>query len=221
MWRSFGSIGLILILVGTAARAHASISLSVIGLPANYSPGNPLSFEVELSGATDLNSYTVGLDLNSNTGKAGTDFYFVGSPTTVQAPASSYVFSSSLSVTNNGFVARPDEFPSTNTALLTLSDFLNSSGSVADASPFIMLTTLTIDTTPAAGNLSLSFDGSVLELQEPGGQNVAGFSTLQADLASFNPSPVVATIPEPASFTVFGTLLLLAGVYLRSRRTSH
>jgi len=219
MWRSLGSIGLILILAGAAARAHASISLSVIGLPAYYSPGSPLTFEVGLSGATDLNSYTVGLDLNSNKGTAGTDFYFVGSPTTVQAPASSYVFSSSLSVTNNGFVATADEIPSTNTALLTLSDFLNSSGSVADASPYTMITTVTIETTHAAGNLSLSFDGTVLELQEPGGQNVAGFSTLLANLASFNP-PTVVAIPEPTSFTVFGTLLLLAGVYIRSRRKS-
>jgi hypothetical protein len=201
-----------------AARAHASISLSVIGLPASYSPGSPLTFEVGLSGAADLNSYTVGLDLNSDKGKAGTDFYFVGSPTTVQSPASSYVFSSSLSVTNNGFVATADEISSTNTALLTLSDFLNRSGSVADASPYTMLATVTIETTRAAGDLSLSFDGTVLELQQPGGQDVVGFDTLEENLASFNP-PVVLT-PEPTSLTVFGTLLLLAAVVVgwRPRR---
>jgi hypothetical protein len=211
MWRHFGSIGVILICAGAAARADASISLSVIGLPTTYNPGNALTFEVGLTGAADLNYYTVGLDLTSNKGTAGADFYFASN--TVQAPANTYVFSPSLGVSSPfGFAATTDKVSSTNTALVTLSDFLATGQSVADASPYTMLATVTIYTTPKAGNLKLSFDGGSLDLYQPDGITpVKGFGDLEANLASFDPTPVVA-VPEPASFAVFGTLFLLAGV---------
>ena len=77
MWRYFVSITLILILGGASAGAD-NLQLSVSGLTTTYTPGSPLTFEVGLTGATNLNSYNVGLDLTSTTGTAGTDFYFAG-----------------------------------------------------------------------------------------------------------------------------------------------
>ena len=209
MWRQLGSIGLILILGGAAARA-STIGLSLSGLPATYTPGSTLTFEVGLTGAADLNSYNVGLDLTADKGTAGTDFYFVGSPGTTRPPdgAGSYVFDSGLGVSSPfGFCATADEDLGTNTALLSLSDFLASGETVSDTSPNTMLATVVVGTTPAAGDLTLSLDGSVLELLTPGGQPVAGYETLAANLNSSNPPPVAAAVPEPSSML----LLAIAG----------
>ena len=66
MWRHLGPIGIILILAAPPARADDNaITLSVSGLPADYTPGSTLTFQVGLSGAADLNAYDVGLDLTS------------------------------------------------------------------------------------------------------------------------------------------------------------
>ncbi len=213
MWRHLGSIGLILTLGGAVARA-STINLSVSGLPTTYVPGSTLTFDVGLSGATDLNAYNVGLDLTSDKGTAGTDFYFVGSPSTARPPdgADSYVFDSGLGVSPIGFVATSDTVLGTNTALLNLSDFLATGQSVSDASPNTMLATAIIKTTPAAGDLTLSFDGSVLELLTPGGQPVPGPYDI------INPPPVAATVPEPTSLALLCSLLGLGVVYLRRRR---
>ena len=168
--------------------------------------GSTLTFDVGLTGVTDLNAYDVGLALTSSKGTAGTDFYFVGSPGTV-APPSDYVFGPALSVTPYGFAATADEILGTNTSLLSLSDFLESGGSVSDASPNTMLAAVVIRTTPEAGNLTLSFDGTPLQLLTPGGQAATGYSTLAANLASFNPPPATVA-PEPT------TLALLCGPLL-------
>ena len=202
MRRILGSIGLILVLGGAAARA-SDLAISVSGFPTTYTPGHTISVEVGLSGAVDLNAYNVGLELNSSKGTAGSDFSFEGSPNTVQAPAGSYVFDSAQGVSSPfGFVATPDTIPGTNTALLSLSDFLASGEMVLDQSPYTVLATVDIATTPAAGNLTLSFDGTPLELLTPAGQPVNGFSTLSSDLASFNPPPVIAQTPEPGTFAL-------------------
>lgn len=215
-WRHIGSIGLILVLLAGAAASGNTIDLSVTGLPATYAPGSPLTFQVDLSGAADLNSYDVGLDLTSSKGTAGTDFYFTGSPSTNRPPdsADTYVFGSNLSVSPVGFLATPSLVLSTNTAVLSLSDFLSSGGSVADASPNTMLATVVVDTTPSAGNLTLSFDGTALELLTPGGQTVPG------TVSSPNPPTVTATVPEPSSFALLCASLGLAAIAVGWRRRS-
>ncbi len=221
MWRFMVSIGLILALGGGVARASA-IGLFVSGFPTTYRPGSTLIFDVGLQGAADLNAYDVGLALNSNKGTAGSDFAFVGSPGTTRPAdgADRYVFDADLSVAPFGFVATADKVAGTNTALLSLSDFLESGQSVADASPNTMLATVVIETTAAAGNLTLSFDGSPLELLTPGGQAVNGFGTLAANLGSFNPPTAVAQVPEPATFTLLCAVLGLAGTAAGWRRRS-
>ena len=201
MWRHLASIGLILVLGGAAARGD-TISLSVTGLPATYTPGSPLTFEVGLAGAADLNSYDVGLDLTSNKGTAGADFYFAGSPSTYRPPdsANSYVFGSNLGVSSPfGFVATPGTFPGTNTATLNLSDFIASGQSVSDSGSNTMLATVVIGTTPEAGDLTLSFDGSLLELLAPNGQTVAGSINFS------NPPAVVVQSPEPSTLALLTT----------------
>ena len=125
MWRHLGLMGLILIL-GGAARA-GTIVLSISNFPSTYTPGGTFTFDVGLSGAADLNSYNVGLDLTSSAGTAGADFSFVGSPGTYRPAdgANRYIFDSGQGVSSPfGFVATADTIPSTNTALLSLSDFL-------------------------------------------------------------------------------------------------
>ena len=216
MWRHLGSIGLILIL-GCAAASADVIGLSVSGLPTTYTPGSTLTFDVGLTGATDLNAYNVGLDLNSTAGTAGTDFYFEGQPSTYRPPdgANMYVFDSGLGVSSPfGFVATPDTILGTNTATLNLSDFIATGQSVSDASPNTTLATVVIGTTPAAGNLTLSFDGSVLELLTPGGQTVPG------TISSPNPPPVIAQTPEPSTLALLsvGAISLVGYSSWRRRR---
>jgi len=203
------------------------MGLSVNGFPTTYTPGSTLTFEVEITGAADLNAYNVGLELNSSKGTAGNDFYFEGSPSTYRplAGTNRYVFDSGPAVSPVGFVATADKIASTNTALLNLSDFLYEGEFVSDASPDAMLATVVIGTTAGAGDLTLSFDGSVLELLAPNGQAVPAFSTLEANLNSFNPPPAVA-VPEPASFTLLcapmlaGIVIGLVGYGFRRRRQS-
>lgn len=206
MWRYFVSITLILILGGASAGAD-NLQLSVSGLTTTYTPGSPLTFEVGLTGATNLNSYNVGLDLTSTTGTAGTDFYFAGQPGTQRPPdGSGYIFDSGLGVSSPcGFQATPDTFPGTNMAFLNLSDFIATGQTVADSDSDTMLATVVVETTAKAGDLTLSFDGTALELLDPNLNPVSGFSDLQANLNSFNPATVIAQTPEPSTFVLLGT----------------
>ncbi len=226
MWRHLASGGLILILGGVLARAD-TIDMSVSGLTTTYTPGSTLTLEVGLTGATNLNAYNVGLDLNSSNGTAGTDFYFEGSPSTDRPPdgANSYVFDSALGVSSPfGFVATPGTLPGTNTATLNLSDFLATGQSVQDAGSSTLLATVVIGTTPTAGNLTLRFDGNLLELLDPNLNPVSGFSYLQTNLESFNPPTVIAQTPEPSTRALFAAGAIgLLGYGLRrrvSRRTA-
>ena len=72
MRRYLCSISAVVVLCTAMAKAN-TISLSVSGFPTTYTPGSTLTFKVELSGATDINAYNVGLKLNSSSGTAGTD----------------------------------------------------------------------------------------------------------------------------------------------------
>ena len=210
MWRHLRSMSLILVLGAPWAKAD-TFGLAVSGFPTTYTPGSTFAFDVELSDVADLNAYDVGLELNSSKGTAGVDFYFEGSPVTYRPPDSArrYVFDSGLSVAPVGFVATADKILSTNTTLLNLSDFLPSGQFVSDAGQYNTLASVVIGTTPAAGDLTLSFDGRVFELLAPNGQAVPGYSTLAANLGSFNPQPAIAQVPEPASLTLLCAALLV------------
>lgn len=218
MWRYFGSIGVVLILVAVSSGAEP-LGLSVTGLPATYTPGGTLTFEVELTGATNLNAYNVGLALTSSKGTAGTDFYFEGSPGTTRPSdgGNGYVFDSALGIAPFGFVATAGTDLNTNTARLSLSDFLEDSQFVSDTRTDDILAATVIRTTPAAGDLALSFDGRVLELLTPSGQLISGSDTLVANLESFNP-PLVAQVPEPSSISLVCSFFGLCGAILGWRR---
>ena len=222
MWRHLGSIGLILVLGCTEADAN-SIGLTVSDFPTTYTPGSELTFQVGLSGATGLNEYDLGLDLNSTAGTAGSDFYFEGPPATYRPPdgAGSYVFDSGLGVSSPfGLMATPGTFPATKTATLNLSDFLANGQSVQDAGSYTTLATVVIGTTPAAGNLALSFDGYLLEVLDVNGNPVPGFTALQANLDSFNPPTVITQTPEPSTFALLAAGALGFAAYGWRRRAA-
>jgi len=218
MWRYLGSIGMIFVL-HAAAVADVPTRLSVIGLPATYTPGGTLTFGVELSGAAGLNAYNVGLTLSSNKGTAGTDFCFDGSPGTHRPldGGNGYVFDSGQGVSPFGFVATAGTDLVSNMARLSLSDFLEGAEFVSDTGADTLLATATICTMPGAGDLTLGFDSSVLELLTASGQPVPGSRTLVANLDSFNP-PTIAQVPEPSSLVLLCPMLGLGGLAMALRQ---
>ena len=107
-------------------------------------------------------------------------------------------------------------------AFLNLSDFIATGQTVADSDSDTMLATVVVETTAKAGDLTLSFDGTALELLDPNLNPVSGFSDLQANLNSFNPATVIAQTPEPSTFVLLGAAAIcLIGYGSWRRRQEH
>lgn len=172
------------------------------GLESQYTPGEPQTVNVTLPAIADLGSYNVDLVLTSDTGVAGTDFFFDAAAT--GPAAGNYVFPSSA----NFFDAA--NLDAARTQRLTLTDF-DFSG--VDVIPGVndQVATVTINTRPGFfGTLSLSVDsaGLILDTPDASPTPVASFSAVQSATGQQASASTVA-IPEPASVAVLALLPVL------------
>jgi hypothetical protein len=222
MSRHLLQIGLAVVCLTTPAAA--SISVSFGGLPATYTPGGAFTFDVRLEGATNLNLYNIDLVLNSNLGTAGTDFYFLGQPST-DRPANSgntYVFDEDqpggpyLPV---GFLATPSVFG--NQAILNLSDFLTAGEISTVAAPYVIVAQVTVGSTAGAGDLTIGFDNSTMELKMENLDPIPDFDNLEIS-APVSVLSETAAIPEPSACVVWSLLGFLgtAAEWLRRKQRS-
>jgi hypothetical protein len=190
----------------------ASPLLSMEGLPSTYVPGESITFNVTLTGATNLGSYFTELLLEAPGGVTGSDVWFE----VPAAPASRYVF---LADSAN-FAASAAKFGQR--YALSISDLHDADGDGdlegVDALAGVndRIAAVTIRTSPSlTGQLMLSIDATSLELDTPavdGAGNpvpVSGFSGLVASLAAAGPSRV-DQVPEPSSLALLGALAGLA-----------
>ena len=200
--------GLIVVAL-VATRADAGILFNNFS-STTYTPGVALEFDVVFgTNITGLNSYFVELILSASDGSAtpgvGGDFYFDDAATFY--PATGGVFDSAP---GSGFFLA-SEVPLGAADRLSLSDFLLA-GEV-DPLPGDILARVTIQTTRDVGTLTLSIDGTTLDLLDEDLVLVPQFNQVVGNL----PSPSsVAVIPEPASMTIWGCLI--AGVVAFRRR---
>ena len=79
---------------------------------------------------------------------------------------------------------------------------------MSDTTPDTLLATVVVQTSAKAGNLTLTFDPSFVDLEDQNG-NPLGPVTLDSYTATARTS---SSVPEPASLTIAGALLGLAGV---------
>ena len=211
--RRFALLVAVLPLVATPCAAAPTLTLE--SLPAAYTPGEPFTFDVLLTGAEDLASYFIEVELALETGQPGTDAWFpVAGP-----PASRYVFFDH----DTYFEAAVHTVAGQH--LISLSGFNDPDGDhVLDSVDTVAGTndrvaTITVETLPGlTGMVYLSLAATTLELDSPqqtgGGVPVpiAGFATLQADLAT--QPPAVIPVPEPATLA----LAAIGGLGLAFRR---
>lgn len=224
MWRNMFLSGIVILCaVGTST---ASITLSLEGLPSSYSPGSSVQFDVKLTGATNLNSFNIGLILSSTSGIAGTDFYFQDPPATDRPSDAdnTYVFDEDLVASPPfGFFAAPALLG--NQAILTLSDFLSSGELALVQSPNTIVAHVTLATTSVARDLSIGFDlakdsdgNYLLQLLDEDGNTIPDFDPGDASQVAgpaFVDSGVDNVVPEPSAFLVWlvlGAVFLAAGI---------
>ena len=189
--------------------------LLVDGLPESYIPGENFVFDVRLTGAEDLNLFSIDLLLTAENGIAGIDFFF-NETATIETP-SRYVFDLP-GVTPDGFAA------SANVdgvyATMNLSDLL-APGEMVDTVDGIndLVATISVTTTPAAGSLTLDFDTSFLELLDDSGNPIPGFDELAARLEASDGESITA-VPEPGSLCLLLSLLTVSGLLAACRHAA-
>lgn len=183
---------LVTIFGATNLYALTTPRLFVQGLPTTFIPGETFTAQVGLPPITDLGAYNVDLILTSDSGQAGTEFFF-DLAATVPAPAG-YVFPSTANFLDAVVVDSPTQHR------IALSDFdLNGVDVVASFNDLIAL--LTIGTsTDFAGDLTLSFDVDGLLLDTPAitPTPVIEFPDVVAATVALNPF-TIRRIPEPSS----------------------
>lgn len=181
------------------------------GLPGFYTPGEQVSFDIELPAVTNLGSYNIDVAMESNAGTAGIDFYFDVEAT---APAAmKYIFPS----TANFFDAATID--SVIRERVTLTDF-NFVGINVAPGVNHRVATVVFHTSPTFnGSLSVYVDASLLILDTPDivPTPVPGFGELQLDIAAATPDRLTA-IPEPASVLLLSSWI--AGACVRRRITN-
>lgn len=182
---------IVLALAAGAARAVPVISFS--GVPATIAPGSQFSFDVLLTGATDLNSYYIDVML-SGAGVAGTDYFFAAA---AQAPTE-YVFTPD---DGNFLTAQPAN------DLLGLSDFLNAGSVSTVAGVNDRVATITVGTSAAfVGPLAISIDDTTLELFNTDFEPIPDAAFVELDSAQVNtsviPVPATTALLVPAMLTL-------------------
>jgi len=200
------------LLLGTLALPAKSAPIQLIdGLPSSYTPGQPVTFDVHLPPISNLGSYNVDVVLESDTGIAGTDFYFDVAATT--PAATNYVFPSSA----NFFDAANVDPVMRHRISLTDFDFtgVNVAPGTNDRVANVVFQTAPTFT----GNLSLfvDADGLILDTPDIVPTPVPGFASLQADIAASGPIELPA-VPEPASVLMAGISVLGALIWSRYAR---
>ena len=186
-------------------------TVAVEGLSSTYTPGSFVEFEIAMPPISNLGSYNIDLVLTSDTGLAGTDFFFDVEAT---VPADSgYVFFSDT----NFFDAVSSD--SASTLRLTLTDFdFNGVDVVADANDRVAR--VFIGTAAAfSGDLILSLDVDSLLLDTPDitPTAVAGFDEIKTAAAAQAPT-TVTVVPEPTTWVY--VLIALLGI-CTSQNTRH
>ena len=201
-----------------AAPCAAAPMLAIDGLPGGYTPGQPLTFDVLLTGAENLASYFIEIGLTLETGQPGTDAWFLEPG----PPASRYVFFAH----DTHFEAAVHTVAGQH--ILSLSGFndpdddhvLDGVDTVAGVNDRVA--TVTVQTLPSlTGAIYLTLAAGTLELDTPdkdaGGTPapIVGFATLQADLAASPPAEV--PVPEPATLALVAAGGLGAALARRRR----
>ena len=207
------------VVLAIAASSPASPILSIQDIPATYTPGQSVGFNVVLTGAEDLASYCIDIVMTAETAVPGVDAAFV----IPAAPVSRYVFGPH----GENFAAALNTI--VGSQILTLSDFHDPDGNgtldgVNTVSPINdLIASVAIQTQPnLTGKLYLAISAVGLELDgpltDPDGVPISinGFAALQAGLATTGPAEV-AQVPEPATATLLAALGGLASLRRRRR----
>ena len=200
-----------LVMLSDSARAETVLSLD--GLPATYTTGMSFLFNVQLTGAEDLNLYSIDLTLEAQSGSAGVDFFFDENLAT--EPMSRYVFGSP-GLNPDGFIASADV--EGDLATLNLSDLLGIGEMVETVNGVNdLVATVAITTTSDVGDLSIAFDTQFLELLDDSGADIPSFGNLTVSAPE-----TVAVIPEPSALClcVLGFLGMLAWGYMRRKQVT-
>lgn len=182
------------------AGAEAAPILSLENLPTDYVPNSTFTFDIVLTGATDLNSYFVDVTLAATGGTAGVDFYF--DDTNLVGPTNSrYVFF------GNDFFFGGAASTFGGLATISISDAhvdpFTGVSTVAGVSDLIA--TVTVHTTGNVGALTLEI-GATPFLDDPNFSPIPEFGNLV-----IAPTPPVPAIPEPSSLALCGIGLSLLG----------
>jgi hypothetical protein len=195
---------LVLAILFSGAFANVSPGAAIqLNLPSEgYVPGEPVALDVRLPDITDLGSYNIDLVLESNTGTAGSDFFF-DVAATVPAPTN-YVFPSDA----NYFDAANVDSPMRHR--ITLSDF-DLSGVNVVSGVNDRVASVVFRTAPTYhGQLTLFVDapGLILDTPDVDPTPVAEFATIQSDTAAA-PDVVLDPVPEPAHMCYFAAWVAL------------
>ncbi|MEM8946698.1 MAG: hypothetical protein AAGD11_16105 [Planctomycetota bacterium] len=190
---------------GTNLYALTTSALFLQGLPAAYVPGATFTAEVGLPPIINLGAYNVDIILTSDTGQAGTDFFFdLGA--TVPAPAG-YVFPTTANFLGAVNIDSPLQHR------ITLSDF-DFDGVNVEASINDLLAVFAIGTSnDFQGDLTIAFstDGLLLDTPSVTPTPVAEFPNIVSATMSAPPATVFR-IPEISTIALVlvGSALLYA-----------
>jgi hypothetical protein len=191
----------VLSVIAVPMSAFGSPIQLVSGLPSNFTPGQPVSFDVHLPAITNLGSYNIDLLLESNVGIAGVDYFFDAA---ASLPAAThYVFPSTANYFDSVTV------DSTTRDRITLTDFDFSGVNVVTGSNDQVAKVVFHTSASFHGPLSISVAAPLLILDTPNETPtaVSGFSGIQDGVVSAG-SVNIVVVPEPCSFGL--TALLLA-----------
>ncbi|OJW28042.1 MAG: hypothetical protein BGO49_07570 [Planctomycetales bacterium 71-10] len=213
-----------LCIASLGGQADAGPTLSIENAPSEYQAGGFFTVDLKLTGASNLNAYTVSLILEGSGGIPGVggDYYFADLPDdlTDLPSVDRYVFG------GDGFgrgVGRGEDGSATRLTLLdSLADLDAEVDVTAGGNDLIARIRIGTSST-MTGELRLSFDVSETLLLGSSGQDVPGFDQL-AYMPTAGTTSVIrpAAIPEPASLASFlaGGATVVLGTSRARRRAA-
>jgi len=180
----------------------AQLTLSA---PATFSPGMPFDVKVHLEGASNLNAFSVEMQITAPIGAYGADYSYL-LPVADPATDPAYI----LGTNALGFLAI--ESPAGSGTLMFSDLLVDANAGVNSSSGHDLLARITVlPTAGFQGPLTVSILPDNLNLLNANLNSIAGFGELSDTL----PSISVALVPEPAS----AALLLIGGLSLLGRRS--